>query len=161
MRIVVFSDSHRNHQNVHKLFEQTYLSTDLYICLGDCEGDLDNIPYLYPDKQILSVAGNCDYGSTLPIVDKVTAAGKKIVFTHGHTQLVNFGLGRLKKLAKDNEADLVLFGHTHVRRCDYEDGVYYINPGSLGKPRDGLPPSYAAIDIIPAGILCTHAELDD
>lgn len=160
MRIIVFSDSHRNHRNVRKLFEQTYLTTDLYICLGDTEGDLDDIPALYPDKQILQVAGNCDYGSNLPVMDTVTAEGKKIIFTHGHQHMVNFGLFKLKSLAEDNSADVVLFGHTHARRCEYKDGVYYINPGSLGKPRDGLAPSYAALDIIPAGVLCTHAELD-
>ncbi len=160
MRIIAFSDSHRNSRNVHKLFENTALTTDLYIFLGDSEGDLDDIPMLYPDKKIISVAGNCDYSSMDPFVAVTEACGKKIVCTHGHLQHVSFGLSGLKKLAQDNEADLVLFGHTHERRCEYKNGVYYINPGSIGKPRDGKGPSYAAIDIIPAGILCTHCDLD-
>ena len=160
MRIIAFSDSHRHYQNVRKLFEQTALTTDLYIFLGDAEGDLDDIPSLYPDKRILCVAGNCDRGSMEPFVGTVEVEGKKIIYCHGHLQHVNFGLTGLKKLAKDNGADLVLYGHTHVRRCEYKDGVYYINPGSLGLPRDGLAPSYAAIDIIPAGILCTHSDLE-
>lgn len=160
MRIIVFSDSHRHYQNVHRLFEQTHLTTDLYICLGDGEGDLDNIQFLYPDKRIVTVAGNCDYGSLYPLVELVEVENKRIVCTHGHLQHAGFGMGGLKKLASDNNADVVLFGHTHMRKCDYDNGVYYINPGSLGKPRDGLPPSYAAIDVIPAGILCTHAELE-
>ena len=160
MRIIAFSDSHRHSRNVHKLFEQTQLTTDLYIFLGDGEGDLDDIRSLYPNKRIVSVAGNCDFASMEPFVGAVTVEGKKIIYTHGHHQGVGFGLGGLKKLAADNGADVVLFGHTHERSCEYEDGVYYINPGSIGKPRDCLPPSYAAIDIIPAGVLCTHAELD-
>ena len=160
MRIIAFSDSHRHYQNVSKLFDQTQLTTDLYIFLGDGEGDLDNMQFLYPDKKILTVAGNCDYNSMEPFVGTIEVAGKRIIYTHGHLQHVGLGMDGLKKLAKDNGADVVLFGHTHVRRCEYEDGIYYINPGSLGKPRDGLPPSYAAIDIIPAGVLCTHAELE-
>ena len=160
MRIIAFSDSHRHYHNVRKLFEQTQLTTDLYIFLGDGEGDLDDIGIFYPDKRILTVAGNCDYSSMEPFIGTVEVEGKKIIYTHGHLQNVRYGLGDLKKLASDNGADVVLFGHTHERRCDYENGVYYINPGSIGNPRDGLPPSYAAIDVIPAGILCTHAELD-
>lgn len=159
MRIIAFSDSHRHAQRVRKLFEETYLTTDLYICLGDTQGDLDGIAQLYPDKRIMSVAGNCDRIGD-PLVGCVEAAGKKIVFCHGHFQQVGYGLSGLISLAKTNGADLVLYGHTHERRCDYIDGVYYINPGSLGQPRDGYGPSYAAIDIIPAGILCTHAELE-
>ncbi len=160
MRIIAFSDSHRHYSRVHKLFEQTHLSTDLYIFLGDGEGDLDNIPSLYPGKDILSVSGNCDFGSFTPAVSVTEAAGKKILFTHGHMQGVRFGLSHLKELAASNNADIVLFGHTHIRLNKYEDGIYYINPGSLGEPRDGLPPSYAVIDIIPGGVLVTHAELE-
>ena len=159
MRIVAFSDSHRHSQNVHKLFEETHLTTDLYIFLGDGESDLENIVYLYPDKKILSVAGNCDAASLKPQMSTVEVAGKKILFTHGHVQGVDYGMSRLKSVAKQNGADVVLFGHTHERRCDYEDGIYYINPGSIGSPRDGLAPSYAAIDIIPAGVLCTHVDI--
>ncbi len=160
MRIIAFSDTHRNPKKVRRLFEQTYLTTDLYICLGDTEGDLDGVVQLYPEKAVLNVAGNCDWGSKEPLVGTVEAMGKKIVYCHGHTQRVRFGLEGLTALAEQNGADLVLYGHTHVRRCDYIDGVYYINPGSLAYPRDFLAPSYAAIDIIPAGILCTHAELE-
>lgn len=159
MRIIAFSDSHRNAQNVHKLFEETHLTTDLYIFLGDGENDLENIVYLYPDKKILSVAGNCDAASLKPQMSTVDVLGKKILFTHGHVQSVDYGLSRLKSVAKQNGADVVLFGHTHERRCEYEDGIYYINPGSIGNPRDGLAPSYAAIDIIPAGVMCTHADI--
>ena len=160
MRIIAFSDSHRHQRSVRKLFEQTALTTDLYIFLGDSEGDLDEIPMLYPEKRLLIAAGNCDRNSTEPFVGSVEVCGKRIIFCHGHLQHVGFGLSGLKKLAKDNGADLVLFGHTHVRHCEYDDGVYFVNPGSLGLPRDGLPPSYAAIDVLPSGILITHAELD-
>ena len=159
MRVIAFSDSHRHYQNVHKLFEATHLTTDLYIFLGDGENDLDNLIYLYPDKKILTVAGNCDSGSLAPGVGTADVCGKKIIFTHGHNHGVNYGMSELKRLAVQNGADVVLYGHTHERRCDYEDGVYYINPGSIGSPRDGLPPSYAAIDIIPAGVLCTHVDI--
>ena len=161
MRIIAFSDSHRYAQNVHKLFEATHLTTDLYIFLGDGENDLENIRYLYPDKKILCVAGNCDFMSLEPGVNTAEVCGKKILFTHGNNHDVDNGISRLKSLAQQNGADVVLFGHTHHRECLYEDGVYYINPGSIGSPRDGMPASYAAIDVIPAGVLCTHVSIDE
>lgn len=160
MRVVAFSDSHRNHRNVSRLFEQTCLTTDVYIFLGDGEDDLDGIRALYPEKTILQVAGNCDIGSKEARLSMTELAGKKIVFCHGHMQGVRYGISGLCDLARQTDADVVLYGHTHERRCDYIDGVYYINPGSIGLPRDGLAPSYAAIDILPSGILCTHAELE-
>lgn len=159
MRIIAFSDTHRHCDSVHKLFECEHLSADLFIFLGDVEKDLENMNVLYPGKDILSVPGNCDIGSKNPIVATVEVMGKKIVFTHGHNHMVRFGISKLKRLATENAADIVLFGHTHVRHSSYEDGVYYINPGSLGEPRDGKAPSYAIIDIIPGGVLVSHAEL--
>ena len=161
MRIIAFSDSHRNYHNVRRLFEKTALTTDLYIFLGDGEDDIESIRTMYPDKEILSVAGNCDYGSMAPLVAATEVMGKKILYTHGHMQSVSFGISRLKSLAEENGADVILYGHTHQRRCDYEDGVYYINPGSLGNPRDGYSPAFAAIDIIPAGVMCTHVSIDE
>lgn len=161
MRIIVFSDSHSSFWNVRKMLEATNSTTDAYIFLGDGDSDLRIARKLYPEKPFLCVAGNCDYASHEPPVGVFEAAGKKIVYTHGHLQHVDFGLSGLKNLANDNAADVVLYGHTHVRACDYNDGVYYINPGSIGKPRDGKGPAYAALDIIPAGILCTHCDLED
>ncbi len=160
MRIIAFSDTHRHHDRVHRLFETTHLSTDLYIFLGDVLPDIENMAYLYPDKQILSVPGNCDFMSREPTVGVTEVCGKKILYTHGHFHSVRFGTSGIKSLAKQNEADLVLFGHTHIRHAEYEDGIYYVNPGSLGEPRDGKAPSYAVIDVLPAGILISHAELE-
>lgn len=159
MRIIAFSDSHRHYDRVHGLFERTHLSADLYIFLGDVLSDLDNIPYLYPDKNILSVPGNCDFGSRKPLIGVTGAAGKKIIYTHGHMHWVKYGLSKLTELAAQNSADMVLFGHTHQRCSEYLNSVYYINPGSLGEPRDGRAPSYAIIDILPSGVLVSHSEL--
>ncbi len=159
MRIIAFSDTHRHRDRVHRLFQETQLTTDLYIFLGDVLPDIENMNSLYPGKEILSVPGNCDFGSYDPDTVTTEVMGKIIVCTHGHRYGVRFGISGLKNLAAEKSADLVLFGHSHIRYCNYVDGVYYVNPGSLGEPRDGLKPSYAVIDVIPEGILVSHAEL--
>lgn len=113
---------------------------------------------MFPDIRLIKVPGNCDYSSMEPFIAFTEECGKKIVLTHGHLHRAKYGLDDLKRLAKNNNADIVVYGHTHIRAVDYSDGVYYINPGSLALPKDGLPPSYAIIDILPGGILATVAD---
>ena len=51
--------------------------------------------------------------------------------THGHLHGVKTGLERLLTAARNEGAQMVLYGHTH--QADYhieEDGLYVLNPGS-------------------------------
>ncbi len=57
------------------------------------------------------------------------------------------------------DCNIVLHGHTHVRRNEYRNGVYLMNPGSAAQPRDGMPPSYAYIDYEKGGIFISHVSL--
>ena len=159
MRIIAFSDTHGMRGAVSKLFSETYDKTDLYIFCGDCLRDVDAAKEEYPDINIVSVRGNCDYTAGKDI-EFCEAEGYKIGVTHGHLQGVNYDTYFLEKLASENKLSLVVYGHTHCRACEYKDGVYYVNPGSLALPRDGMGPSYAAIDIIPAGVMVTHADFE-
>ncbi len=158
MTVVAFSDTHRHYDRVHTLFEKTHLNTDLYIFLGDGVDDLEHMLYLYPNKKIRAVAGNCDFASMEKLTDVVDCGGHRLYITHGHVQRVKYGLDELYLNAKRNSCDLALFGHTHERCCEYRDGVYLVNPGSLGKPTYGEP-SYAVIQLLKEGILVKHMEL--
>ena len=44
-------------------------------------------------------------------------------------------------LGKENNADIVMFGHIHVPVVEKSDGVTIVNPGSISLPRnaDGRP----------------------
>lgn len=158
MRIIVISDTHRNFDAIYKIFERNK-EVDLFIFLGDGERELEDVKMLYPDKIVLSVSGNCDFASDSPYVSMTMQRGKKIIFLHGHTYGVKGGPGGVIGLARENKADIVLFGHTHQRYYSYEDGLYVLNPGSAGQPRDGKRPSYAFIDITDAGIVCNHVDV--
>lgn len=160
MRIIAFSDSHGLSSAVRKLFLRTARSTDFYIFCGDGIRDVEAIGQEFPDIRIISARGNCDYSSGAPDVALCQAGEIRIGVTHGHNHGVSRDASGLERLAAENKLGLVLFGHTHRRECIYKDGVYYVNPGSLALPRDGMSPSYAAIDIIPAGILVTHADFE-
>jgi putative phosphoesterase len=65
---------------------------------------------------------------------------------------VKSGLGRLIEKAKSVKADLVLYGHTHVSKTEYVDGIYFVNPGSLSRAVEGRT-GYALIDIVSSGIM--------
>ena len=99
----------------------------------------------------LAVKGNCDFSSTflgteLKKTEGINLLGKKIVYTHGDLYGVKYHGGGLRKLARDTGADIVLYGHTHVKREEYEDGVYYVNPGSLYGGESGRSCALLTID---------------
>lgn len=159
MRIVVISDTHGDLYNFELAISQQP-KADLFIHLGDCERDIDNIRPFLRDRQIISVSGNCDFGSVTPPEDETTANGKRIFLTHGHPYHVKFGIGTAIDEARRRNADILLFGHTHVPISTYENGLYIMNPGSLGHPLDGKP-TYGVIDITSAGVVLNIVEVRD
>ena len=68
---------------------------------------------------------------------------------HGHRKNVKFGYYGAVLAARQENADILLFGHTHSAMTDYDDGLYIMNPGSLGQA--GYP-TYGIIDITSSGI---------
>lgn len=157
MRILVVSDTHRDFYSLQQaLLQQPRAETVIF--LGDGERELDEAAAQFPEKQFLAVAGNCDFASQLPQEGFARLGGKAVFYTHGHRQQVKYGLSALLSRARAEKADLVLFGHTHVPYTSYEDGLYVMNPGSLGHPREGGP-TYGVVDITPAGIVLNIVKL--
>ena len=158
MRVIVFSDSHGNYDVLEKIMERHKGDGDVFIHLGDGEREFELLTYVYNDKKLLFVSGNCDWGTDKPDYDIVKLGGKTIFFTHGARFGVKGDLNIAKLFARKNEADILLYGHTHIAETSYDDGLYIMNPGSCGKPREGLP-SYGIIDITEAGIAMHTAEI--
>lgn len=158
MRILVASDTHRRWAALERAL-RSQPTAEAVIFLGDGEYDVDMVRYVFPEKSIHMVCGNCDFGSSLPACDTLSIGGHTIFFTHGHMYGVKGGTGALEKSAREHGADICLFGHTHVAMTAYHDGLYIMNPGSLGSPRSGNTPSYGIIDITPGGIMTIICEL--
>lgn len=158
MRVVAFSDTHGNGAVIERIISDNP-TVKYFIFLGDGERELERSRSLHQDVEILYVCGNCDYRSFAPDTDIFVKNGRKLIFTHGHNFQVRYSLDRLYQLAKQNCADVALFGHTHCRYLEYRDGVYLMNPGSASLPRDGKAPSYGFIDIEDSGIVCGHVSL--
>lgn len=134
MLIGVVSDTHRNTWIVDRVMDR-FNNVDLIIHLGDNTQDVSEFKKAYVGN-ILNVKGNCDYSSTISsdIVEDI--CGKRFFITHGHNYDVKNGLSRIKEKAKEVKADIVLFGHTHISEIIYEDGIWFINPGSPVLSRD-------------------------
>ena len=151
MRIIVMSDSHGDFAQVQKIVRDN-LDADLFVHLGDGEEEFDRVKALYPDKRFVGVKGNNDWRSTKPVTTFLDCDGDRIMATHGDMFSVKWGLERLMKEGVRQNARVVLYGHTHVARCDYLDGRYFINPGSVLDGRM-TKPGYLALDITEAGIV--------
>jgi predicted phosphodiesterase len=92
-------------------------------------------------------------------LDFITLSGKKILFTHGDLYGVKYGMDGITSLARENGADIALFGHTHIPLeryiSDGERPLYLFNPGSAGAPYR-CPTSYGIIQISDKGVLFSH-----
>ena len=151
MRIVVISDSHRRTGVIDKILSDQSTASHVFF-LGDNVSDIEDFEFLYPEKTFHTVCGNCDFYSTVPSVGVEVLEGVRIFYTHGHNYNVKYGTQRLSETAKANCYDIVLYGHTHIAKILYEDGIYIVNPGSCSTPRAGKA-SYAVIDITKQGIM--------
>ncbi len=151
MRIAVISDSHGHGIIVDRIIRREK-DAEVIIFLGDITSDIENFTYEYTDKKFYIISGNCDRFPSYLYSTVADIGGVKIFMTHGHTLGVKGGTGALAKAARQSEAQIALYGHTHISNIKYEDGLYIVNPGSCSRSRDGGN-SYAIIDIRDNGIL--------
>ena len=164
MKIIVMSDLHGIYSSLRKVIN-LQRGADLFIFLGDGEHDLKTLFLNAPEleEKFLIIHGNCDTRELFPQAYNELAYalphGHKIFAAHGHQFQVGFGTERIVKAAQDCHADIVLYGHTHVRDERYEDGIYILNPGSMGLPRDGKKQSYGVLSVSEKGILMNIADI--
>lgn len=146
MKILVVSDTHGYTDKFDVVLEKEQ-PVDMLIHCGDVERDEDYIRAA-AGCPVCMVAGNNDWGSDLP-QEIVTEIGKYRVFiTHGHRYYVPFEMDRLKAAAKERNAKIVIFGHSHMPYLQEEDGITFLNPGSISKPRQvSFEPTYAIMKL--------------
>ncbi len=135
MKAIVFSDSHDRVSLMEDLTKKYLSRIDCIIHLGDCTEDTAALREL--GKPLFQVRGNNDYDSLYPLERTVSLAGKRIYMTHGHRQKVYWNTDVLYYTAAQEQADVALFGHTHVPYLENEGGIIIMNPGSISLPRGG------------------------
>lgn len=148
MKYLVFSDLHGSLQGLQLLKEAVdFEKPDVLLCLGDVlfgayDGDARAVAsYLSQESPtVIGVRGNCDHlydehvlGFALPEENTLVYHGHRLIMRHAPFYVPT------------NPGDVLLYGHTHVKLLHKDAGAYHLNPGSIGKPRDGSP-SYATIE---------------
>jgi putative phosphoesterase len=130
MRIAVIADTHNKFPDS---VAGSIREADEIWHLGDMMNPdlLEEIRALGPP--VLVVRGNNDDCMEWPLVLDLTRKG--------HTfRLVHIPPKRLP------ETEFLLHGHTHVPRDEQIGGVRVLNPGTIGKPNKGAPPSYGWLE---------------
>ena len=161
MQICAFSDTHGAYTAVRNVI-LSHPDSDLFLFCGDGYYDIERFLREHPEyeEKLIRVRGNCDHNTDIPLIAAVPLPyGHKLIAVHGHYYESGDFTERLSQLGKENGADLVVFGHLHVRFSRSVNGVRLFSPGSAAQPRDGLPPSFGLIDVFRSGILVSHGDV--
>jgi putative phosphoesterase len=85
----------------------------------------------------------------LPRELRLELEGRRVLLCHGSPRSTTEYLletrsdGYLRQFTSggkdDAQADVIVFGHTHVPYHRVVDGVHFVNTGSVGRPKDGDP----------------------
>jgi putative phosphoesterase len=110
---------------------------------------------------------NRDYIKGLPKKMRIRANGMKIMGVHASPDSKEESLrpdtpeSRFKELAALVKSDIVLIGHSHFPFANQVDGVWFVNPGSVGRPLDGDPrASYAVLELRKKSITVEHYRVE-
>jgi putative phosphoesterase len=151
VRIGVIADTHGL---VHPAVTHVFAGVDHIVHAGDVGGAhvLDALRRLAP---LTHVDGNNDDATGEEIV-RVAIGGVRILLTHILPRPQE-PAPRVTKSLRDEPADFVVFGHSHLPHHERIDGITYFNPASAGPRRFDYPVSVGIIDNGAA----VHVALDD
>lgn len=138
MRIGVISDT-------HGLLRPAVLGAladvEHIIHAGDI-GSPEIVPQLAEIAPVTAIRGNVD---TQPWA--LCFPTRALLALGGHTIYVVHDRGGLDLDPVAAAVDMVVSGHSHRPRIETEDGLVYLNPGSVGPRRFRLPIALAIVDL--------------
>lgn len=175
MTVPIISDSHGCGARIHGVLEKLRAIKEdpkEAIFLGD--GARNFLMSLPEDIKLYAVLGNCDdtgreiydgEGETIPLERIEVIGGVRLLIMHGHRYFVKHSLNEAVFRAASLNADILLFGHTHVPfyktiTAGEEVGgiplkktLHVFNPGAL---RDG---SFGLLTVRNGEILLSHGRV--
>jgi len=152
MKILVASDTHGHSEPLNDLLYKYESEIEMVIHLGDFAEDITMLSYAYSELTFHAVAGavcvNCEREKI------ITVANRKILMLHGHLHGVKTGLDKLISYAAEEGVDICLFGHTHQQIMFEQDGILFMNPGTISDPRwPSNTCGYGILDITEDGVI--------
>lgn len=138
----LISDTHipARARNIPKEVFKIFENVDFIVHAGDLVqlSVIDELEQLAP---VLAVYGNMDgpdVSGALAKLNSFKIFDWKIGVTHDPGAL--FGMGKMRKIAKQNGFNVLVYGHTHNSSMKWEGDILFINPGS---PTNPIPPFIA------------------
>lgn len=150
-KLMIASDIHGSAYYCKKMLDRYRAeSADRLILLGDIlyHGPRNDLPRDYAPKEvigmlgeiadeILCVRGNCDTEVDQMVLDFYVMSDCALIMTeyaavyatHGHI----FGEDNPPPM---KEGEILLCGHTHIPACRKNNGIIYMNPGSVSIPKE-------------------------
>ena len=153
-RIALFSDTHGHSQALREAINDNGCF-DIIFHLGD--GVRDGLKIAQElGLPFYGVMGNEDYGIDLPEKQAVEVDNLTFFLSHGHRNGINRyqkkdvfkkNLIKIGKIAKKENATVILFGHTHQPYLEEIDDLIYCNPGNqyLGAAN---PPTFGVLNLM-------------
>jgi putative phosphoesterase len=152
MRIALISDTHGS------LPQQTLnciQGSDLIIHAGDIGSPsiLDELELIAPVRAVL---GNNDWPKMFPELNYTWQGqleGLNIFLAHMPSDIQRYLKDCQKSAVDGSKTDkltlpnICIHGHTHVPRNERINGVHFINPGAISRPRNGSAKSLAILDV--------------
>jgi putative phosphoesterase len=155
-KLLVISDTHGSVlvlRTVLKWAKDRLPPNDTICCAAFCGDGISDLQQaaaaigFYSDWKY--VKGNNDYDAH-SVVDSTVFnfADHRFYLCHGHRHNLYSGYFSLVNAAQSNDADIVLFGHTHIPLCKRENNILLVNPGSAGSPRSKTGSTFAVIEFM-------------
>lgn len=154
-RIGVISDTHGL---VHPAVPELFANVDHIVHAGDIGGAhvLDALSRLAP---LTSVGGNNDDATGEEIV-RVKLGTLRILLTHILPR-PHKPARRVVDSLREQPADVVVFGHSHLPHNELVDGIRYFNPASAGPRRFSYPVSAGLFEKRGREWKALHVALDE
>ena len=132
MRIAVLADTHNK---LPAFIPPLLAAADEIWHLGDVTDEACLHPLKSLGKPLHVVRGNCDSNLHWPWVIDFEREGFMVRLIHIPPPEAPVGV------------DLLFHGHTHVPRNEWVGDARFYNPGTVGKPNKGAPPSFAWLEL--------------
>ncbi|MBE7038369.1 MAG: phosphodiesterase [Ruminococcaceae bacterium] len=159
MKIMIASDIHGSEQFCKKLmtaYEKE--NPDKLLLLGDIlyHGPRNALPGEYNPKgviemlnnikdKIMCVRGNCDTEVDQMVLEFPILSDYCIIYVKNHLIYATHG-HHIPDTSLFSKNDVVLHGHTHIPKCEKEDDVLFLNPGSVSIPKNNSQNSYMILE---------------
>lgn len=150
VRILVFSDSHGDSESMEKIIKKFY--PDVALFLGDGIEDFLMLENEFPHTKFFSVIGNVD-PSNFGVSERLqTFDDVAIYMTHlEYPFKIKEDREKIFEIIKLN-AQIILYGNTHVPELFVSHGITFMNPGTISKSFGFR--TFGLIDIIDNEYFC-------